>query len=263
MARERRLVFGEVAELYDRYRPGYPAALIDDLVALAGLDGRRSVLEVGTGTGKATRLFAQRGIPVVGVEPSAEMAAVARRALAGHENITIERADFETWDPAGRTFPLLFSGQAWHWVARERGYAKAVEVLDPGAVLSAFWNRPQWSRAPLREAMFEVYERAVPGMAPDGPMHPAHNDPGAEESWTAEIEAAPGLGEAEVREYPWGARYTPEQYTGLLATTSDLRLLGEDERAAVLEGLRELIARHGGALELPMVTRLCLARRLG
>src|SRR5690349_1659884 len=60
--RERRLVFGEAADLYDRHRPAYPEQLIDELVGVAGLDGRRAVLEVGAGTGKATLMFAARGI---------------------------------------------------------------------------------------------------------------------------------------------------------------------------------------------------------
>ena len=49
VARERRLIFGEIAELYDRSRPSYPAALVEDLVQLARLDGDRSVLEIGAG----------------------------------------------------------------------------------------------------------------------------------------------------------------------------------------------------------------------
>lgn len=44
---ERRLVFGEVAELYDRHRPSYPDRLIGDLIASARLDGGQTVLEVG------------------------------------------------------------------------------------------------------------------------------------------------------------------------------------------------------------------------
>src|ERR1700742_1269450 len=99
--RERRLVFGEVAELYDRHRPTYPAELVDDLVALAGLDGSRPVLEVGAGTGKATVLFASRGIPVIAVEPSAEMAAVAARNAGAAGTVEIEQSDFEAWDPRG------------------------------------------------------------------------------------------------------------------------------------------------------------------
>jgi tRNA G46 methylase TrmB len=81
--RERRLVFGEVAELYD----SYPPALVDDLVAMAGLDGGQAVLEVGAGTGKATVLFAQRGIPVLAIEPQrpdGRGRAAQRVGLFGH-----------------------------------------------------------------------------------------------------------------------------------------------------------------------------------
>ena len=73
--RPRRLVFGEVAGLYDRARPSYPASLIDDLVSWAQPGGR--ALEIGAGTGKATRLLAARGVSVLGIEPSAEMAVYA------------------------------------------------------------------------------------------------------------------------------------------------------------------------------------------
>ena len=71
MDREPRLVFGQVAERYDRVRPSYPNALVDEVIALAG---RERALEVGAGTGKATLMFAQRGVAVHAVEPSAEMA---------------------------------------------------------------------------------------------------------------------------------------------------------------------------------------------
>ena len=133
--REQRLVFGEVAEQYDRHRPAYPDALVDDLVELAGLEADALVLEVGAGTGKATSMFAARGIRVLAVEPSAEMAAVARRVCAGYREVRIEQADFERWDPAGREFALMFAAQAWHWVEPAVGFAKAASVLRPGGVL--------------------------------------------------------------------------------------------------------------------------------
>src|SRR5579871_6619470 len=93
MARERRLVFGEVADLYERYRPQYPEALVDEVLRRAAVDPGRAVLEVGSGTGKATRQFARRGVAVLAVEPSAEMAAVARRHLAEWQNVAIEQGD--------------------------------------------------------------------------------------------------------------------------------------------------------------------------
>jgi trans-aconitate methyltransferase len=123
MKREQRLVFGEVAELYDRHRPAYPDPVIDDLIALAGLDPGALALEVGAGTGKATAMFAARGIHVLAVEPSAEMAAVARRTFGDRGEVQIEQSDLEQWDPAGREFGLVFAAQAWHWVCLARAAA--------------------------------------------------------------------------------------------------------------------------------------------
>jgi SAM-dependent methyltransferase len=262
MSVERRLVFGRLAELYDRYRPSYPAELIDDLVALAGLDGSRPVLEAGAGTGKATVLFAARGIPVVAIEPSPEMAAVARRNVAGHRGIEVFESDFETWDPAGRAFPLLYSAQAWHWVEPETGFARARAALDPRGVLAVFWNRPVWSRADVREELVAAYA-AFPEMERDGVMHPANLDPDAQEDWEGDIAAAPGLGEAEVRYYDWSQVYSSDAYTGLLSTISELELLPDRRRGALIGAVRGVIDGHGGSFTLPMTTRVCLARRAG
>src|SRR5271170_4393101 len=111
----RRLSFGGVAELYDRSRPSYPPALVDAVLEFAGAGEGDRALEVGAGTGKATVLFAERGLHVVAIEPSADMAEIARRNTAAYENVTIEETEFERWRPDGREFRVLFSGQAWHW----------------------------------------------------------------------------------------------------------------------------------------------------
>jgi trans-aconitate methyltransferase len=136
MPRERRLVFGEVAELYDRYRPAYPERLADDLVRLADLTGAQTVLEVGAGTGNATAMLAARGFPVLAIEPSEAMVAVARRNFAAYPQVQIEQSDFENWDPAGRRFPLVFSAQAWHWVNPDVGYTRVRSVLSRGGLLA-------------------------------------------------------------------------------------------------------------------------------
>ena len=76
LARERSKLFDREAERYDRYRPTYPAALIDDLLGPKpeGLD----VLDVGCGTGIASRLMVQRGAKVLGSKSLREW----RRSLA-------------------------------------------------------------------------------------------------------------------------------------------------------------------------------------
>src|SRR5499427_10788964 len=90
-------VFNEVPELYDRIRPGYPDELFADLVAITGLDKTTSLLEVGCGTGQATRSLAALGCSVTAVEPGAGLAALARRRLAAFGNVNVESSAFEDW----------------------------------------------------------------------------------------------------------------------------------------------------------------------
>lgn len=165
--RHRALGFGSDAARYERARPGYPDALVDDLLAASP----RRVLDIGCGTGKAGGLFAARGCDVVGVEPDERMAAIARA-----RGLLVETSAFEQWDSHGRRFDLAISGQAWHWIDPRAGLGKAAEVLRGGAVLAVFWNRATYDDdtaaeldAVYRRHAPQIAERAgVGGKVPDG-----------------------------------------------------------------------------------------------
>jgi SAM-dependent methyltransferase len=86
----RALGFGMVAEAYERFRPGYPAELFDVVMAYAGRPVR-AALEIGAGTGKAIRLFAQRGIAVTATEPDGAMLAELRKHVPA--NVKARLAD--------------------------------------------------------------------------------------------------------------------------------------------------------------------------
>lgn len=255
-------MFGDVAELYERARPSYPDELVDDVIALSGLGRSGRALEVGAGTGKATRLFAARGVAVHAVEPSAAMAAVAREVCAGYPDVTIEEKDFEGFDPAGQAFRLLFSAQAWHWVSPEVRYVKAHEALEPGGLLAAFWNRPHWRTSPLRAELLEAYRRAGAALDSDGgvdPMHPESDTKPKPEAWEREISAAAGFERPEMRLYDWSWTCSTNEYLELLRTHSGHIVRPEAERRAILDGVRGAIEQGGGSLRLPLVTELCLA----
>jgi SAM-dependent methyltransferase len=260
MQTQRRLVFGQVAELYDRSRPTYPAALIDDLIALSGVGATLRALEVGAGTGKATRLMGERGVGVVAIEPSPEMAAVARRTCAGYPGVEIVESDFETWDPRGERFRLLYSAQAWHWIDPATGYDRAREALAGGGCLAPFWNRPAWGQSPLRRALSDAYRATVPDMPTDGPLHPDNTGIVDEVEFREAIDAAGGFTDAEVRRYHWTLEYSAAGYADLLATLSETRLLEPGTRERLLTAVRDTIAGHGGRLEMAMETVLGLAR---
>jgi SAM-dependent methyltransferase len=258
--REQRTVFGEVAELYDQARPGYPDALLDDVLEFVGRDSPK-VLEVGAGTGKATVLLALRGLEIVAVEPSAEMAAVARRHCAPFPMVSIQVQSFEACSAATGTFDLLASAQAWHWVRPEVRYRKAHRVLTPEGVLAVFWNRPLWEDSVLRAELDEIYESRAPELRAREPGFPGLTQPHADEERAEEIEASSLFGPATERSYRWSKTYSMPEYLQLLQTQSDHRMLPDPERDSLLTGVAEVIGRAGGRLTMDYLSRLYLARR--
>jgi SAM-dependent methyltransferase len=258
--REQVTVFGEVAETYDRARPGYPDALIEDVLAWAPESPR--VLEVGAGTGKATVPLAARGLEVVALEPSVEMAAVARRRCARFPRVDVVVSSFEDWPAHAEVFQLVVSAQAWHWVAPEIRYRKARHVLTPGGVLALFWNRPQWEDATLRSALDDVYARCAPDLKAREPGFPGLKQAQVDEERAAEIEGSGFFGPVARRSFRWAKRYTTHEYLELLQTQSDHRMLPGERLTQLLGGVAEVIERSGGSIAMDFVARLYLARRL-
>src|SRR4051794_41692614 len=111
-----RATFGEVAEIYDRARPGYPERIFDDLTEVARLGEGARVLEVGCGTGKATVPLARRGYELVCVELGERLAAVARRNLSAFPRAEVAVAAFEEWDAGGLHFDAVVAFTAFHWL---------------------------------------------------------------------------------------------------------------------------------------------------
>ena len=259
--REQRLVFGEVAELYDRARPGYPHALIDDVISFAGpASARLRALEVGAGTGKATVSFAAHGLEILALEPSAAMAAVARRNCERFGRVRIEATSFEDWPAEPGGFGLVFCAQAWHWVTTEVRYRKTAMALSQMGALALFWHRTRGQEGPLRDELDDLYRRLVPELHGQRPGFPGLN-PRVDDSEKGDELAGTGLfGDVRMRTYPWSATFTADSYTDLLLTQSDHRLLADQARARLLDGVREIIARHGGEVVVPHSTFLVMGR---
>lgn len=76
-------LFDPVADAYHRFRPRYPAAILDDLDRLTGGAGAGPTVDVGCGTGILARQLASRGAAVLGVDPSAPMLGQAHRSAGG------------------------------------------------------------------------------------------------------------------------------------------------------------------------------------
>ncbi|MFI6242264.1 class I SAM-dependent methyltransferase [Micromonospora sp. NPDC050795] len=135
----RALSFGMVARQYERYRPGYPAELVDVVLTYAGRPVR-TALEIGAGTGKATRLFAAAGVTVTATEPDRAMLAELRKHVpAGVHTV---RAAFEDLRP-GATYHLVYAAAALHWTKPEARWSRMAALLEPGGVFASFGGPTQ------------------------------------------------------------------------------------------------------------------------
>jgi SAM-dependent methyltransferase len=255
---ERRLAFGRVAELYDRARPSYPAEVIDALLDFTHLHPGAQVVEVGAGTGIATRLLAERGLKITALEPDPAMAAVASRSCGEYANVEIEVTTFEDWRPATPAQAVV-SFLAWHWISPDVRYELAADALENEGWLAAIWTLPEWATMPLRDSLRAAYAMAAPNLDPDFPMHPASRPTRLAGDWEAEIAACPRFTAAQVHEYLWSAAYSAGQYRDILATHQDHILLSQAERDRLLRAITEVIEAVG-QIRVDFVTRLCLAR---
>jgi SAM-dependent methyltransferase len=227
--------FGSDADRYDRTRPHYPVAMVERIVAATP---GRDVLDVGCGTGIAARQFRAAGCDVFGVDVDERMAELARRS-----GIEVEIAEFESWDPAGRTYDAVVAGQTWHWVDAAAGAAKAREVLRPGGRLALFWNVGQPPPDAV-DAFAEIYARVLPG-SPGARVQrtPAMDIYDAMFTRAEEgIRQAGGFGEPERWPYAWERHYTRDEWLEQLPTHGTHTRLPQEK-------LRELLEATGAAID--------------
>jgi SAM-dependent methyltransferase len=241
-------VFNEVPELYDRVRPGYPDELFADLVTITRVDERSSVLEVGCGTGQATRSLAALGCAVTAVEPGVEMAALARRRLATFDNVKVDTSTFEEWDDRGRRFDLLVAASSWHWVDPSTGWQRAHDVLRPGGWMAVLGHvvvrRPGEPEVYAETA--DLHERFSPGN-PGWGHPPLEDDVRATDRGWGVVDGPGGLfGPATVRWYPTVQWFDGEGFADLLRSTSLYRTLDRDVREPLLDAIAERIRTRMG-----------------
>jgi SAM-dependent methyltransferase len=250
--------FDEVAELYDQYRPGYPDEVIEQIVTDSALPVGGRILEIGCGTGIATRLLAQRGYRILGIEQGANLAALAREKLRGYPRVSITVNTFEKWPPLERAFDLVFSAQAFHWIDKKIGYAKTAYVLKDSGCLALLWNMYPNPQGEIFEALNAVYREFAQEI--NNPVTISYQTLAKERE--LEIKRSGLFGPTKVSYYPWSQRYSVQQYLGLLNTYSDHLRLPEIRRKRLFKAVANVIEQHGGSIDKPYVAVSYVAHKI-
>ena len=225
---ELKTTFNTDAALYEEVRPEYPEKLVQDVIDLSGIDDHSRILEIGCGTGKATRSFAERGYELVCLDIGADLIAVAQEKLRAFPNVSFVEQAFEEWEPDG-TFDLVISATAFHWVDPEVRYLRVLKALGSKGFLAVFSNQHARKDEGFFAEVQNLYDKYYPRQAENRPTH-STNFPGVE-----------AFQDPIKRVYPWRETYSSEQYIKLLNTYSDHIALPDKNKRLLYEGIVNLI----------------------
>lgn len=248
--------FGVVAEEYERYRPSYPMAMYDDVVAYAGVGSGSRMLDVGAGTGKGLRPLAAQGLDVVALEPDPAMAAVLAREVP---TVRVVIGTFESLAATDGPFELITSAQAWHWTDEATHWERAHSLLADAGAIALWWNHIRLADQPGldTDAVRAAYAVHCPHIESD--LGEGSSETDLLTGWPGEqMLASPLLCDVEARVYRWEREMSREDYLGMLDTQSAYRVLPDDVRAAFFADLTPALPER---VRQDIETVLHLARR--
>jgi SAM-dependent methyltransferase len=257
-----RTTFDQAAEAYRRYRPHYPKALFQKMEQAAGLKSGSKLLEVGSGTGQATRPLAERGYDITAVELGKELAQKTRESLQEYPNVHVVTGAFEDVVLPVASFDLVYSATALHWVKAEVRYTKAALLLKAGGYLAIIQTHHVSDGAgdAFAEAVKPLYEQYS---VSDLPMSsdPAFQLPRADELTASALDA--NLFELEsFTTYPLALTYSAHDYVGLVGTYSPTIALAPEKRQQFLADLEAFIQEnYDGMTSRNYAMTLTIARK--
>lgn len=244
--------FSSRVENYVRFRPSYPAEVLDVLRTECGLTPDSVVADVGSGTGIFSEILLKNGNTVRGVEPNNEMRQAGERALAGYPRFTSVRGTAEATTLAGGSVDLVTAAQAFHWFDRAGTREEFRRILKAGGSVALIWNDRQLDSTPFLRA----YEGLLQRFGTDY-LAVRHRDLdltqvrefiGGDDVKRTTLESAQAFGFEGVEGRLLSSSYAPER--------------GHENHAPMLAALREAFDRYAenGKVEIRYDTRVFTAR---
>jgi len=146
------LRFSSRVENYIRYRPGYPAEVLETLLTECGLTPAAVVADIACGTGIFTRMLLDHGNRVIGVEPNQAMREAAEKLLSGHANFTAIAGTAEETTLPDRSVDFATAAQAAHWFDLPRARKEFARILKPRGWAVLVWNERSTDTTPFLRA---------------------------------------------------------------------------------------------------------------
>ncbi len=250
-----RETFGKVSELYETSRIGYPTQLIEDIIIYSKIRSNSSILDVGCGSGQLTFPFAQHGFKIMGLDLSKDMITLASKKCSQFLNVNFKLGLFEEAQFPNKTFNLIVSGMAWHWVTSEDRYDKINRLLTKDGALALCWSY-QYGEAKFRQDVGKILDKYGKSEGQTGPKIPLYAASAHEEL------KKNSLFKSVIRkEYQEDIKFSKEKYLNLVLTYHWVQLLSENKREKLVQDFHELYNRYGEILIIPYKFVVIIAKK--
>ena len=249
---DKRLSFNEVPDIYEEIRPSYPAALFDVLFEM--LPSAPMIVEVGPGTGQATKDLLARGASVHAVEIGPATAAKLRQNCPS-TRLQVSLGDFEEIELPRSNADALFSATAYHWISSAAQTDRPAWLLKPGGVV-AIVDLIQVADAADRgffQAAQPIYERYGEGHR--GPAAPAR--PAVDPEIRGVLVEDGRFHQVTLRRWDWDKTYTAAEYRKLMLSYSGTQMMAPSQQQGLLDDMEAFIsAEFDGRITRPLVATL-------
>ena len=248
-----RRLFGSDPEAYDDARPDYPAWVFDTLESSGALFRGASTIEIGPGTGLATRVLTRRGArPMTLVEPDARFAGLLQTAVGQVQAHRLIQTTFEDADLPDDAYDLACAATSFHWVDPTAGLSKLRRVVRAGGTTALFWNVFQDDHT--RDHFHEATEDLLKPLA-RSPSGAPNTLPYALDRAAREADARrAGFQRITYREGRWSFQLTPGGVRKLYQSFSGIQRLDERERTRILDELVHIATTTFGGTIVRHVT---------
>ena len=244
--------FSNRVENYIKYRPSYPAAVIDLLAADCGLSSDSIIADIGSGTGILSRLFLKNGNRVFGVEPNTAMREAAEKLLAQYPAFLSVEGSAEATTLPDLSFDFVVAGQAFHWFDGTKAKREFKRILKRDGWTVLVWNERRLDTTPFLQS----YEKLLLKYGTDYPVVRHENIYGD----IAELFAPNGY---ELRVFDNQQVFDFEAAKGRLLSASYAPAPGHENFDAMLHDLHSIFEAHqqSGSVTFEYETKVYFGRR--
>lgn len=140
MARNSIERFTEKVQFYLKYRPCYPKEILELLIRECGLNKKKIIADIGSGTGFLAKLFLDFGHIVYGVEPNQAMRKAGESFLVNYSHFHSVSGTSETTHLENESIDFITVGTAFHWFDLEKTKKEFLRIAKPNAWVVLIWN---------------------------------------------------------------------------------------------------------------------------